>query len=261
MDQLKLLKFSFSVIFSLLLISCGDPEGVTPLMMASREGDLELVRALIDSGAGVDEKSDYGYTPLVFACWKGHLDIAQLLIGAGAEVSVQTGEVPSSFETVAGQPPTTALAMAIKNQNAEVAELLTNEGAKIDPVSLAMAGKAGNFFILEQAKNRGISFNTYSGNEFEPSPLCSSIQAGRLDVVRWLFENGAELDIVLKRSHPLKPAVRFLRPEIVQYLLENGADPNVYVGDPGYHHSFPLGFTVMKSPTSLNRSKKNISNY
>jgi ankyrin repeat protein len=255
---MKLRHATISLFAVFFLSACGSREGVTPLMEASKLGDIELVRTLLADAAEVNQTSDYGYTPLVFACWKGHIEIVKVLIDAGADVNIRTGKVPSAFETVAGQAPTTALAMAIENQNADLADLLITHGAKIDPISLAVAGKTANLSVLKKAKKQNISFNSYSGNEFEPSPLCSSIKAGHLDAVQWLCENGAEINLVLGHALPLNSAVASLKPEIVQYLLENGADPNIPTGDPNYHHSYPIGRAVMRSLRSIDESRLSI---
>lgn len=57
----------------------------TPLILASRKGNLELVRALIKSKAKVNCKNAFGDTAYVHAKYKGYDDIANLLVKAGAK--------------------------------------------------------------------------------------------------------------------------------------------------------------------------------
>ncbi len=60
--------------------------GLTPLLFAAREGHLESVRALVDSGADVDRVSGGdGSSPMVIAIGNGHYDVAQYLLDRGAD--------------------------------------------------------------------------------------------------------------------------------------------------------------------------------
>ena len=60
--------------------------GLTPLLFAAREGHLESVRALVDSGADVDRASGGdGSSPMVIAIGNGHYDVAQYLLDQGAD--------------------------------------------------------------------------------------------------------------------------------------------------------------------------------
>ena len=58
------------------------PYGDTPLVVASRAGQLEAVRLLVDSGADVQREQ-----PLLFAAGYGHTDIVAFLIDNGANVN------------------------------------------------------------------------------------------------------------------------------------------------------------------------------
>jgi thiosulfate/3-mercaptopyruvate sulfurtransferase len=60
--------------------------GVTPLMTASRSGNLKIVRALIAAGAALDAKNDDGNTALWLACYSGRTDVVDALINAGAAI-------------------------------------------------------------------------------------------------------------------------------------------------------------------------------
>lgn len=52
----------------------------TPLMEASQEGHLELVRFLLEYGANVNAVTQTNDTALTYACENGHTDVAELLI-------------------------------------------------------------------------------------------------------------------------------------------------------------------------------------
>ena len=59
--------------------------GVTALIVASREGQLEIVRALLDAKADVNAKMSDGSTALIMASQQGHQQVVQLLKSANEE--------------------------------------------------------------------------------------------------------------------------------------------------------------------------------
>jgi uncharacterized protein len=64
------------------------PSGaMTPLLYAAREGNLDMVRLLLDAGADIDRPSANGTTPLVVATTNNHIDVALHLVERGADVN------------------------------------------------------------------------------------------------------------------------------------------------------------------------------
>jgi uncharacterized protein len=62
--------------------------GLTPLIFAAREGDLESAKVLIDGGANVNQTSEYGWTPLLTATNNRHYKLGAYLVERGADVNV-----------------------------------------------------------------------------------------------------------------------------------------------------------------------------
>lgn len=91
--------------------------GETPLMIASIEGNLPLVKDLVlNNKAQIDH---VGWTPLHYASSRGHLDVAQFLLANGAIVdSMSPGN-------------TTPLMMAVQSGNEQLVKLLLDKGADI----------------------------------------------------------------------------------------------------------------------------------
>ena len=91
--------------------------GETPLMIASIEGNLPLVKTLVqDKKAQLDH---IGWTPLHYASSRGHLEVAQFLLANGAIVdSMSPGN-------------TTPLMMAVQSGNEQLVKLLLDKGANI----------------------------------------------------------------------------------------------------------------------------------
>ena len=61
--------------------------GLTALILAARESDLESARLLIDAGADVDEASNAGWTPLLIATNNRNYIVGKLLVERGADVN------------------------------------------------------------------------------------------------------------------------------------------------------------------------------
>jgi uncharacterized protein len=62
--------------------------GLTPLIFAAREGDLQSAKFLIDAGADMNQTSEYGWTPLLTATNNRHYQLGKYLIERGANVNI-----------------------------------------------------------------------------------------------------------------------------------------------------------------------------
>jgi ankyrin repeat protein len=91
--------------------------GETPLMIASIEGNLPLVKSLIQVQKA--QINHIGWTPLHYASAKGHLEIAQYLLTNGAIVDALS---PGN---------TTPLMMAVQSGNEALVKLLLDKGADL----------------------------------------------------------------------------------------------------------------------------------
>lgn len=81
--------------------------GLTALIFAARESDVESARALLDAGADVNQTTEYGWTPLLTAINNRNYRLASLLIARGADVNF------------ANQGAWTPLYLATDNRNIE----------------------------------------------------------------------------------------------------------------------------------------------
>jgi ankyrin repeat protein len=88
-----------------------------PLFLAAGEGKLDVVRYLLDEGADVNARENWGSTPLIEAAYSGHADVIKELLLRGADINVISEQG-------------TALDTAINRNNTAVAELLRHRGGK-----------------------------------------------------------------------------------------------------------------------------------
>jgi len=87
---------------------------------AALYGNYEMVKFLVEAGAQVNTKNEFGITPLIYACDNEHIAIAKYFIEMGADVNMikNNGHIP--------------LLGAIRGNNTELIDLLTKAGATIN---------------------------------------------------------------------------------------------------------------------------------
>ena len=74
-----------------------DASGSTALLAAAAQGQLEIVRLLLDAGATPDKaRTNNGSTPLYTSAAGGHLAAARLLISRGAALDLATSDTGTS---------------------------------------------------------------------------------------------------------------------------------------------------------------------
>ena len=67
--------------------------GSTPLHYAASEGDLELIKILLDAGAEINISNNLGNNALFNAVNNEHYEIAKFLINNGAEINLISNEL------------------------------------------------------------------------------------------------------------------------------------------------------------------------
>jgi len=103
-----------------LLIKKG--AGDQSLIDAAAKGDLDTVKALLDSGVNINAKEEVtGFTPLIAAAYHGDLDTVEFLLEKGADVNAKTS-----------RGVTALIAASIDENNTEIAKLLLDKGADVN---------------------------------------------------------------------------------------------------------------------------------
>ena len=167
-------------------------EGWTELLDASRNGDVAKVKALLASGAKVEETDQHGVTPLYAACIGGHLKVMEVLLDQDANVNakVEGGRTPLTGATWKGY--------------IDAMELLLNRGAdatgqRDDGITAPMqAAIAGNEKAMRLLIAKGASLNTQDPKG--TTALIFAAEEGRAKLVELLLQAGASTHLKMKND-------------------------------------------------------------
>lgn len=184
---------------------------------ASQNESVEVVKALIESGADVNAVDGIGHTALMRAVETNQLAIAQALIQAKAELNTKA---PNGD---------TALMMAVKNNSPEVVKALIDAGA-----NASITNEDGNTPALTAAQNDGVEIIKILGaakadmntSNAAYTPLSYAIGQENVTLVKTLLDAGANPNV--KPSNGAGPLFQAAHSaEIVALLLAAKANPNV----------------------------------
>jgi ankyrin repeat protein len=171
-------------------------DGYTPLMAATRGGDLDTIRFLIERGADVKARTRSGYTALYGAAvWPESAPIVALLLEHGANPNEQVETSGSASDLF-----TAAMAAAVRG-DADSVELLLASGADANA----------------------------QGGDFARTALLGAATSGSRQTVRLLLAKGANVNARDGLGNtPLRWARRRADTEVAKLLEEaGGQEPRV----------------------------------
>ncbi|WP_242246107.1 ankyrin repeat domain-containing protein [Bacillus cereus group sp. BfR-BA-01523] len=130
-----------------------------------------------------------------------------------------------------------AIRNAIKNGDInEVQRLIGDDKELLNTMTsfgtwLHVATKRGQLDMVEYLINKGIDINARGGT-FDASALNLAAGAGYLNIVKYLIEANAELDVSLAKRNPVFGAIYGGHKEVVEFLVEKGLDISIrYTGE------------------------------
>jgi ankyrin repeat protein len=185
-------------------------------MWAAADNNAGVVKALIDAGADIRERSKSGsFSPYLFAVRGGHLETSRVLLDAGADVNEA---MPDG---------TSALVLAVMNAHYELAAFLLERGAA--PDADAQGWTALHQIAWSRRHNAGFNL---------PGPVPTGSVDG-LDLVRALVRRGASVNARVKKeprdgnrnllnrigATPFLMAAKSADVPLMRVLLASGADP------------------------------------
>lgn len=193
--------------------------GTSALQLAALDGNINFVKLLVDHDANIDANGFLG-TPLFSASEFGHFHVVEFLIQSHADVNLGSWEKKATPLMVASEEGYIKIVKALISANAEI-----NRQTKCGSSALYLAS-TGNYLevvkILMKHKAK-ININGHHG-----TPLFGAAQHGNLQVVRYLIENGADINLACTdiNATPLMVASEHGYDEVVKALLELNAKVN-----------------------------------
>lgn len=214
-----------------------DVRGFTALHHAAEIGDVDIMRLLIGATNNIDIKSDneVKVTPFYMAGLNGHLELIKILADKGADIN--------SPHSIGNTPLFTAL----EKGYIEIAKELLHIGA--DPsyihdnyTLLHLASELGDVELVALIVSKGIDVNVK--NIHGTTPILWASEANKIDVVKFLFEQKADINIASKSGTP--------------FAIAHGPNKDVVVisndgGATAWHYASAKGSVeVMKFLQSIN---------
>ena len=200
-------------------------EAVDALMAAAQHGDLEAVRAALESGTPVDAEDVNGNEALSHAALNNQAAVVQFLIERGADVNA----TDMGYQT--------ALFFATQEGAHDAAIVLLDAGAEVDAPNrngqtpLMIAAWQRNEATMQLLIDRGADLNAQNSDGW--TPLMDAVYQSKnhplnVVVVRALLDAGAPVDTTnIRGQTALNLAAINGSLDAVHLLIERGADVNL----------------------------------
>ena len=169
--------------------------GLTPLLLATREGHVEAVKALLGAGADVNQASAGDRTsPLLIATINGHFDLATFLLASGADpqAASENNATPLYAALNCEWAPKALYPQprAQVNQKTTYLELMK---------ALLDKGADPNVRLNKKVWYSGYSFDLSGVDETGATPFWRAAYASDVDAMKLLVAYGADPGIRTKR--------------------------------------------------------------
>jgi ankyrin repeat protein len=187
------------------------PGSTTALMEAAWRNNVDIIKLLIDNGANVESKDEYGRTAFRNAISAKNIEIAELLLKRGANVNSKNR---------AGE---TALLEAVGH--IEIVKFLLDKGIDLpSPTILMRVVYSRDLETLELLLDKGANPNAKYPNG---RTLLMEAAAADHHLTPWYKKLG-DLSLRIIFMNPFAPVYRSGErdPQIVKLLLQKGADVN-----------------------------------
>lgn len=172
------------------------------IIHCASHGKMESLKKLVTYGGNIHARNNY---PFYVAASKGYMHIVHYLVADGVDVN-------GRFQTKS------ALIIAVSNGHLDITKYFLENGAIIEKDVLATALVLGYADIAQMLLDNGADYM-----ESLNYALWYTVIFGRMDMVKYLVKNGADIN---NKYYPLITACRSNYFDIVKYLVDNGADVN-----------------------------------
>jgi ankyrin repeat protein len=231
--------------------NCKDDLGNTPLMLAARNGQAEIISFLVENQAYLNTKNSLGDTALLISCKEGHSVAAQSLINRGADFGIKDiyGDTALVIANRLGDQTTSALLMskgAVVEYNyrkffetcksgspARIAQMISDgyninhqdrQGGTALMLALSCKQNSNAEMLVKQGAN--LDIQTSSGTTALMHAVINDIQQDNL-MPKLLINSGANIHLTNANGDTaLSFAAAHNRLDAAISLVQNGADHN-----------------------------------
>jgi ankyrin repeat protein len=214
----------FGLFFLLLMLGASTDAFCGPIHDAARKGDANKIKALLQADPKlVTDRDKNGDTPLHVACLHGQTAAAQALIDAGADVNAKNnygaftpGDLWGVFSSNNHQDPVILLTVhGLDTRD------MKNGYAALDLCLFATRHK--DLMQLLVAKGADVNTQASSG----ASPLFFAVLRDQPDDVKFLIDKGANVNAADAYGDSILDAALHLQyGSMIQILVDRGADVN-----------------------------------
>jgi ankyrin repeat protein len=189
--------------------------GLTPMLMAAKNGSAAMIGLLLDAGTDVNAANPAGTTALMLAAASGKVDAVNLLLNRGADVNAK--------DTINGQ---TAVMFAAAVNSAGVIKTPKEHGADLNAISTILQPRDPNEKRDGINPNRRRMQGPWLGGL---TALHFAAREGNMEAVRELVAAGADVNVVAAtdKASVMTTAIINGYFDIGKFLLDNAADPNL----------------------------------
>eukprot|EP00794_Sanderia_malayensis_P010830 gene10831-11982_t len=221
-------------------------QGLSALHLAARYNHVDCAKLLLEFGADVNARDQFGFRPIHDACLYGHLAILKLLLNYGARTDGIDGNVASlssvdPFFYAAQQQHIECLQLLLlkKNNNSDADDALWDLSSKRGHTELldfisdkgipeemlqkclhnsALSGHVGFFKRTKQILKRDLS------EDEAKAAMLTAVQHGKTSYVAELLDSGVNANICDdQKVTALHFAARFGQYECIERLVQAGA--------------------------------------
>ncbi len=251
-------------------------DGETPLYAAVIKNNIEIVKILLKYGANINYITKDGSTAYEAAIYNGYDNLAEYLLKSGADPNLafikRGGRIPSPWFAQINEE---AAYEAAKNESCGKDPILCDDKCrmnksqykdfkreKVDIVNkwlddnnmpLPDDNYKNTWFeyaVLNDSTIETIKFllslgiNPYTSSSYEWNTIIEfAAMYGRLDVIKFLLENGYNHEIFLKDNSLIFAASNDFT-DVINYLIEKGKDINQSFGE-------ETGYTALREAAYL----------
>ena len=211
-----------------------------PLHKAVIQDNQQMVKRLLAAGSDIHEIDEAGMLPLTYAVLLDDQEMATLLLENGADINRLDTNVNFWEQlgiwgwghTVGQEGGWAALHYITATGSEQMLQFLLQHGADVDikekehgnsPIFMAVQVDRPDMLKILIEAGADLTLNNKIGRTL----LHSLAARGKIDYIKLLLENGADIDVGKPGTTPLMTAADLGEDDTMIFLLENGADINI----------------------------------